>query len=297
MKRVTSSLEELRDLVRRHSVGESTSTAIPGVELRMSTGTTRPLPALYPTMVCFVLQGAKRVTFGGRTLRYRGESYMLLSADLPATGQVIEATENAPYLAASLRLDPARVAGLLIDIPAVALRTTGAGFGIGALTSGLQDPLLRMLRLLDTPADIRVLAPLVERELLYRLIQGPHGPILRELTVAGTRLSQVRRAIEWIRTDVTRGLRIDDLAAHVGMSASSFHRHFKAVTGLSPVQYQKQIRLQEARRRLLAEPGDVTAVALAVGYESTSQFTREYARQFGLPPARDVARLLLSLTA
>jgi AraC-like DNA-binding protein len=293
MNSVATSLEELRNIVRRHCVGESTSTPIARVEIRMGMGTTKPVPTVYPTMVCFVLQGAKRVTFGGQTMIYRGESYMLLSADLPATGQVIEATGNAPYLAVSLLLDPAVIAGLLIDIPAAHLTVAGAAFGIGSLTVDLQEPLLRLLRLLDTPADIRVLAPLAERELLYRLIQGPHGPMLRELTVAGSRLSQVRDAIEWIRTDVSRSLRIDSLAAQVGMSASSFHRHFKTVTGLTPVQYQKQIRLQEARRRLIAEPGDVTSVALAVGYESTSQFTREYARQFGLPPAKDAARLRL----
>ena len=286
-------LDELRAIVRAHCVGESTSTAIAGVEIRMGRSPTKPLPALYPTMACFVLQGAKRVTFGGQALVYRGESYMLLAADLPATGQVIEGTSNAPYLAVSLLLDPAEVASLLIDIPAAHLRTTSAGFGIGPLTPDLQDPLLRLLRLLETPADIPVLAPLAQRELLYRLVQGPQGPLLRDLALAGSHLSQVRRAIEWIRADVTRSLRIDSLAAHVGMSTSSFHRHFKAVTGLSPLQYQKQIRLQEARRRLLAAPGDVTSVALAVGYESTSQFTREYARQFGLPPAKDAARLRL----
>ena len=219
---------------------------------------------------------------------------MLLSADLPVTGQVIEATARAPYLAISLRLDPAAIAALLIDIPPAQIPTTGPGFGIGALSADLQAPLLRLLRLIDTPADIRVLAPLAERELLYRLLQGPHGPLLRQLTVPGSRLSQVRRAIEWIRSDLSRALRIEALAAHAGMSASSFHRHFKTVTGLSPLQYQKQLRLQDARRRLLAEPGDVTSVALAVGYESTSQFTREYARHFGLSPARDAARLRLA---
>src|SRR5688572_9463748 len=278
MNAVATALDDLRDIVRRHCVGERASTPIARVELRTGTHKTTPLPAIYPTMVCFVLQGCKRVTFGSRTTVYRGESYMLLSADLPVTGQVLEGTRRAPYLAASLLLDPAAIAGLLLDIPPAQLRTaspgsSSPGLGIGSLTPDLQAPLLRLLRLLDTPADIRVLAPLAERELLYRLLQGPHGPLLRQLTVAGSRLSQVRRAIEWIRADVSRALRIDVLAAHAGMSASSFHRHFKAVTGLSPLQYQKQLRLHDARRRLLAEPGDVTSVALAVGYESTSQFT------------------------
>ena len=218
---------------------------------------------------------------------------MLLSADLPVTAQVIEATPRVPYLAISLLLDPAELAGLVMD-SAPAPAPPQSGLAIGRLTADLQDPLLRLLRLLDTPRDIRVLAPLAERELLYRLLQGPHGPRLRQLAAAGSRLAQVRRAIEWIRADIARPLRVDALAAHAGMSAASFHRHFKAVTGLSPLQYQKQIRLQEARRRLLAAPGDVTSVALGVGYESTSQFTREYSRLFGLPPAKDAARLRLA---
>jgi len=294
MDGVATALESLRALVRRHCVGESTMTRLPGVEIRAGLGTTRPLPTIYPTMVCFVLQGAKRVVIGRRRLLYRGESYMLLSAELPATGQVIEATERAPYLAISLLLDPGAISALVLDVPGPRAAASGPGLGIGALTPDLQEPLLRLLRLLDTPDDIRVLAPLAERELLYRLLQGPHGPLLRQLAVGDSRLSQVRRAIEWIRADIGRPLRVDALAAHVGMSASSFHRHFKAVTGLSPLQYQKQIRLQEARRRLLAAPGDVTSVALAVGYESTSQFTREYGRLFGLPPAKDAARLRLA---
>ena len=287
-------LDALRDLVRRHCPEEAASTPIPRVEIRQGPARTPPLPAVYPTMVCFVLQGAKRVAFGGRSLVYRGESYMLLSADLPVTGQVIEATPRAPYLAISLLLDPAAIAGLVLDAQATVSATSRAGLGLGRLTLDLQEPLLRLLRLLDTPRDIRVLAPLAERELLYRLLQGSHGPMLRQLAVAGSRLAQVRRAIAWIRADVARALRVETLAGQVGMSAASFHRHFKAVTGLSPLQYQKQIRLQEARRRLLAQPGDVTSVALGVGYESTSQFTREYGRLFGLPPAKDAARLRLA---
>jgi len=219
---------------------------------------------------------------------------MLLSADLAVTGQVIEATARAPYLAVSLLIDPAVVTSLVLDTATPRSEPGGLALGIGPLTDDLQAPLLRLLRLLDTPADIRVLAPLAERELIYRLLQGPHGGLLRQIAVADSRLSQVRRAIEWIRGDIARPLRVTALASHVGMSAATFHRHFKAVTGLSPLQYQKQIRLQEARQRLLTAPGDVTAVALGVGYESTSQFTREYGRLFGLPPAKDAARLRLA---
>jgi AraC-like DNA-binding protein len=289
---MAASLDDLRRLVRRQCPGDHASTAIPGVSLHTGAGTTDPLPVVYPTMVCFVLQGAKRVTIGGRAVVYRGESYMLLSVDLPVTGQVIEATGTAPYLAISLLLDPATLAALVLDMPApqrVALEP--AGLAIGALTPDVLEPLGRLVGLLDRPADIPVLAPLAERELLYRLLQGAQAPMLRELALADSRLGQIRRAVAWIGADVTRPLRIEALAAHVGMSTSSFHRHFKAVTGMSPLQYQKQVRLQEARRRLLADPGDVASVAFAVGYESASQFTREYARAFGMPPRRDSARL------
>lgn len=291
---MATTLGDLRSLVRRHCHGERTLTALPGLELRTGGTVTGPLPAIYPTMVCFVLQGAKRVTIGRRRLIYRGESYMLLSADLAVTGQVIEATARAPYLAVSLLLDAATIASMVLDTGVRPAQADGLALGIGPLTPDLQAPLLRLLRLLDTPADIHVLAPLAQRELLYRLLQGPHGGLLRQIAVADSRLSQVRRAIEWIRADIARPLRVTALAADVGMSPATFHRHFKAVTGLSPLQYQKQIRLQEARQRLLASPGDVTAVALGVGYESTSQFTREYGRLFGLPPAKDAARLRLA---
>jgi AraC-like DNA-binding protein len=291
---MSAALDDLRRLVRRHCPDDHVSTAIPGIGLHTGVGSTDPLPVVYPTMVCFVLQGAKRVTIGGRALVYRGESYMLLSIDLPVTGQVIEATDAAPYLAISLLLDPAAIAVLLLDMPAERGAADPAGLTIGALTPDLVEPLRRLVGLLDRPADIPVLAPLAERELLYRLLQGQQAPVLRELALADSRLAQIRRAVAWIGADLTRALRIESLAAHVGMSTSSFHRHFKAVTGVSPIQYQKQMRLQEARRRLLADAGDVASVAFAVGYESASQFTREYARAFGLPPRRDAARRQLT---
>jgi AraC-like DNA-binding protein len=288
------SMDELRALLRRHGQDANTLTPIPRVEIRVGLTTTGPLPTMFPPMVCFVLQGAKRMMVGEKSLIYRGHSYLVVSVDLPATGQVVEATADQPYIAIGLMLDPAVIAALLIDMPvdlratppaAVSKEPAGAGFGISPLTPDLIDPLLRMMRLLDQPRDIPILAPLVERELLYRVMLGPQGAMLRDVGLADSRLAQVRRAIEWMRRHFARPLRIEKLAAHVGMSESTFHRHFKAVTTISPLQYHKQIRLQEARRRLLAEPNDVTRVAFAVGYESASQF------QFGMPPGRDAARM------
>jgi AraC-like DNA-binding protein len=301
--RMPDSMDELRALLCRHGEDAITQTPIPRVQIRVGATTTGPLPTMFPPMICFVLQGAKRMMVGDKSLVYRGHSDLVVSVDLPATGQVVEATADQPYIAIGLLLDPAVIAALLIDMPAdlrgappaqdSASASGGAcaGFGISPLTPDLIDPLLRLMRLLDQPRDIAILAPLVERELLYRVMLGPQGGRLREVGLADSRLSQVRRAIEWMRRNFAQPLRIEKLAGHVGMSESTFHRHFKAVTTISPLQYHKQIRLQEARRRLLAEPNDVTRVAFAVGYESASQFNREYARQFGLPPGRDAARL------
>jgi AraC-like DNA-binding protein len=246
---------------------------------------------MYETMLCFVLQGAKRVTIGDRTIEYRGASFLIASVDLPATGQVVQASPDEPYMAIAFALDPATVAALLLDLPQQDDGGVAAGFAISPLTAELADPLLRLMRLLDAPADIPVFAPMLEREILYRILRGPQGAMLRQIGRSTSRLSQIRRAVEWIRRNFAEPLRIERLARLAGMSASSFHRHFKAVTSMSPLQYHKQIRLQEARRRLLAQPGEAAQVAFAVGYESASQFSREYARLFGLPPARDAARL------
>ena len=205
--------------------------------------------------------------------------------------EVIAASADQPYQVAALALDPATIAGLLIDLPTVGEADVEMGIGISAMTPELMDPLLRLTRLLDVPGDAPVMAPMLEREILYRVLQGPQGAILRQIAQSDSRLSRVRRAIDWIRQHYREPLRIDHLAALAGMSSSSFHRHFKAVTAISPLAYQKQIRLQEARRRLIAVPADAARVAYAVGYESPSQFSREYARLFGLPPLRDAARL------
>lgn len=246
---------------------------------------------MYEPMLCYVLQGAKRVTVGARTFEYRGGSFLTASLNLPAIGQVIEASPEKPYLSFALALDPATIAALLLDLPDAPGESMAPGLAVSPITPELADPLLRMVRLLDRPEDISVLRPMLEREMLYRILRGPQGPMLRQIGRSDSRLSQIRRAVEWSRKNFAEPLRVEDLADMAGMSVSSFHRHFKAVTSMSPLQYHKQIRLQQARLQLLATPGEAARVAFAVGYESASQFSREYARQFGLPPARDAARL------
>ena len=203
----------------------------------------------------------------------------------------VEASPELHYIAVALALDTATIAALLLDLPPGANSDLSAGFAISPLTDDLLDPLLRLVRLLDTPAEIGVLAPMIEREILYRILQGPQGGMLRQIGRSDSRLSQIRRSVDWIRSHYAEPFHVGRLAELAGMSPSSFHRHFRAVTAMSPLQYQKQIRLQEARRRLLARPDGAARVAFAVGYESASQFSREYSRLFGLPPSQDAARL------
>ena len=282
-------IDEMRALVGRHA--DRPVPADMALRGGQSIAPTPPIHGLYEPMLCFVLQGAKRVIIGERVLEYRAGHLLVASVDLPVTGQILEASPEHPYRVVALALDPAAIAALLLDMPSAGKGEAEAGFGLCPMEPGLIDPLLRMTRLLDAPEDITVMAPMLEREILYRVLRGPSGAILRQIARADSRLSRVRRVIEWIRQHYVEPLRIDYLAGLAGMSQSSFHRHFKAVTAMSPLAFQKQIRLQEARRRLVTAPAEAAQVAYAVGYESASQFSREYARLFGLPPIRDASRL------
>lgn len=282
-------LQELIAIAGRHARGRRTKTAIPRVTIGRSEAPTPPLPELCQPTVLFVLQGTKTVLIGDRTLAYSAGSYFVYAVETPATSQLIEASAALPYTALAFALDTEVIAGLLIDHkPAL----DGDGFVTNRADDELLDAWRRMLRLLDRPAEIPVLAPMLEREIAFRLLQGPQGEKLRQLARADGRLSQIRRATAWIRRHYNEPIDVTQLARLAHMSNASFHRHFKAATAMSPIQYQKQVRLLEARHLLIAEPGSATRVAFAVGYESASQFSREYARQFGLPPARDAARLL-----
>jgi AraC-like DNA-binding protein len=282
-------LESLKALALRHAKPGLTDTAVPGLNISMMRQRSMPVIGIYQPRFCLVLQGAKEVTIGERRMRYDPNNYFIASLEVPATGCVIEATPTAPYVGLSLALDADMLAQLIAEAPS---REDGEtrSFAVSPVTSDLLEPCLRLLRLLDTPADIAVLAPMLQREIFYRLLQGPQGLALRQIARGDSRLGQVRRAIAWIRDHFDQPMRVDALAQIAGMSAASFHRHFKAATAMSPLQYQKSIRLQQARR-MLATKQDASRVGYAVGYESASQFSREYARQFGLPPARDAARL------
>ena len=285
-------MREFRDLVDRHCHRPFTATAVPGLVLSRMAVTPCPTDAVYHPLVCVVVEGRKRVFVGDQAFTYDPATYLVASADLPASCQVIE----GPCLGCMLTLDAAKLTELLLDLPpsaagggADAAPTTA--MAVQPLGPDLLDPLVRLVRLLDRPADVAVLAPLLEREILYRLLCGPRGPTLRQMVRPDSQLSRVRRAVDVIRRRYGEPLPVGDLARVAGMSVTSFHRHFRAVTALSPLQYQKQVRLLEARRLLRdGTAGDAANVGYAVGYQSPSQFSREYRRRFGAPPGRDAAR-------
>ena len=282
----------LRQLVLRHANGFLTATALPRVSLVVSEAPTAPASGLYRPMLCLVLQGAKEAIIGGQVLRYDQAGYFVVSLDLPASARITEASAEKPYICLTLSFDLDCLTALIPQVPLHpgAEQSGRTGFAVSPVTVELLAAWQRLLGLLDTPEDIAVLAPLFEREVLYRLLQGPHGGALRQIAVGGSQLAGVRRAIAWIREHFQEPMRVEALADLAGMSPASFHRHFKTATAMSPLQYQKNLRLQEARKLMLAN-SDAARAAFAVGYESPSQFSREYARLFGAPPTRDAQRL------
>lgn len=285
-------IAELAALVaRRISRTGMASTSIPRLSLFRADEPTVPLPAVYDASLCLIAQGAKRVTLGDRSLIYDAAHYLLVSVDLPLVGHVTQAARDAPYLCAKIDIDQAALADLILAEGGRAPKADLPALGVHRSDDDLIDAACRLIRLLDRPDSIPALAPLIEREILYRLLTGPHGPALRYMAVADSHLGQVSRAIATIRKGFDRQLRVGDIAAAAGMSASSLHEHFKAVTRMTPLEYQKQLRLQEARRLMLSGGTTAGSAGFAVGYESASQFNREYARLFGAPPRRDIERL------
>ncbi|GAP36676.1 AraC family transcriptional regulator [Piscinibacter sakaiensis] len=251
--------------------------------------------SVYEPCVALILQGAKRVAFGSDVLHYDPRRYLIASMDLPVLSTVLEASPARPYLALVLRLDLHELAGMMVDArlpaPPAAGAADGRALATGAVTPALLQAFGRLLDLLEQPRDLPVLGPLVQREILYRLLVGEAGARLRQIASVDTQGHQIARAIDALRTRYAEPLRVEALAQSVRMSVSSFHHHFKALTAMSPLQFQKQLRLTEARRLMLAEHLDAATAAYRVGYESASQFSREYARRYGAPPMRDIAGL------
>ncbi|MEJ2673105.1 MAG: AraC family transcriptional regulator [Deltaproteobacteria bacterium] len=268
-------------------------TAIPGLSLYRRIQPTQPASGMYEPSICLVAQGAKRVLLGDDTYVYDAHHFLITSVDLPTVWQIIEASEAKPCLGLVLKLDLREISQLMVDshLPPPRTQQSSRGMALSEVTLPLLTAFQRLLDLLAEPEDIPILAPLVQREISYRLLVGDQGARLRQMASAGSQSHQIARAIDWLKGNFTQPLRIDDLATQVNMSTSTFHHHFRTLTAMSPLQYQKWLRLNEARRLMLTERLDATNAAFQVGYESPSQFNREYSRLFGAPPLRDINSL------
>ncbi|WP_110661392.1 AraC family transcriptional regulator [Salinicola socius] len=277
---------ELRSIVMR-AESRWTDTGLPRVAMVQAEACA---DQVYQPMLHLVLQGSKTLSIGNQISTYDSGTYFLVPVDVPATGQIHASGPDLPYLAISLTLDPDVIATLLIDEVVTTEQPSTSDFSAVPAPAEMIDAWLRMMRLMDRPNDAPVLAPMIEREILFRALQGPLGGTLREIARPDGRLAQVQRATHWIREHYTEPFRVEPLATMSNMSVAAFYRHFKAVTAMTPIQYQKQLRLLRARWLLMFDTLDAASVAFTVGYESASQFSREYARLFGLPPARDAAR-------
>ncbi len=282
-----------RSIARLTEKGELHTTAVPGLSLFRREEPTEPITGMYEPSVCMVAQGAKRVKLGDDTYVYDAHHYLITSVHLPTVVQVIEASREKPYLGLRLMLDQREISQMMVDsnLPAPRVQQSNRGMATGEVTLPLLTAIQRLIDLLAEQQDIPILAPIIQREIIYRLLVGDQGERLRQIASAGSQSHQIARAIDWLKGNYSQQLRIDDLAAEVRMSASTFHHHFRSMTALSPLQFQKQLRLQEARRLMLAERMDAATAGFQVGYESPSQFSREYNRLFGAPPLRDITNL------
>ncbi|MBD1379887.1 AraC family transcriptional regulator [Metabacillus arenae] len=268
-------------------------TTIPSLFLIRESIITEPISRVSEPSFCIILQGEKEVLLGEERFLYGPGNYIVASVDLPVTGQVIKASPESPYLALKLEFTPSQVLKVIneTDIQSGQGKNTNRAMFVCEVESSLLDAVLRLARLLENPKHIPVLAPLFTKEIIYWILQGPHGEALEQMVLEGSNATRIKEVIDHIINHFEEAFRIDELAEIANMSVSSLHRHFKEVTAMSPIQFQKQLRLQEARRLLLAESTDIADVAFRVGYESQSQFSREYSRMFGLPPRVDIIRL------
>lgn len=281
-----------RTLERRTGADGEHPTQIPALRFYRQSKPTEPTAALYEPSLCVVLQGRKRALLGREVYSYDPAHYLVVSADLAMLAEVTHASAREPYLCVRVDLDPALAGELLASLPPRPEAPPSRALAVTTIDAPLLDAVARLVALLDDPVHIPVLAPLVLREISYRLLTGEEGARLQQIVATGGHARRIANALRWLKGNFAEPLRIEDLARRVGMSPSTFHHHFKTVTGMSPVQYQKHLRLHEARRLLLAEHLDAGEASYRVGYESPSQFSREYRRLFGAPPRRDVAALL-----
>jgi AraC-like DNA-binding protein len=297
MKRGTASnlCQELATLVIRHTHGKGNgihSTAIEQLELMQESTAPTALCAVYEPTLCIILQGKKETLLGKETYHYGTAQYIVVTVDLPLSGLIVEATPDQPYLCFKLSLDATQLWNIIDQIQHISDQKDSSvrGLFVSDADESLIDCAIRLTRLLDTPQHIPFLAPMIVREIYYRLLIGEQDEAVRQIATFGSHMQRIAEAIKQIKAEFTKTLRVDDLAKQANMSPASFHRHFKAVTSMSPMQYQKQLRLMEARRLMRIEKTDVSNAAYQVGYESVSQFSREYSRLFGISPIKDIGQ-------
>jgi AraC-like DNA-binding protein len=293
-ERLYKQQDDLAKLIELYSGQDGVhQTTIPSLFFISESDVTEPLYGVYKPSFCIIVQGEKEVLLAQERFRYGPADYLVASVDLPVTGQVIKASSDAPYLALKLEFTPSQILDVLSEseFQGEPKKITKRAMFVSKIEPSLLDAVVRLASLLDNPKDIPVLAPIFTKEILYRVLQGPHGGALEQMAIEGNYTYRIRGVIEHIMNNYDRSFRIEELAEIANMSVSSLHRHFKEITAMSPVQFQKQLRLQEARRLLLSESTDAADVAFRVGYESPSQFSREYSRMFGFPPREDINRL------
>jgi AraC-like DNA-binding protein len=289
----TNERGQLAAAIERQAAADGAyDTAVPALRLSRFSAPSELHALVYEPSLCVVAQGAKEVLLAGETYRLDPAQSLLVSVDMPVTARVVEASRSRPYLGMRISLDSAVVGELLADgMTGPPLGSPARGLAVNPVEPALLDAVTRLVTVLDSPQDIVSLAPLALREIAYRLLTGPQGLRLRQMASAGAPAHRIARAIRWLKDHYTDALGIESLAKRVGMSPSAFHLHFKHVTALSPLQYQKRLRLQEARRLMLGDGLDAAEASFRVGYESPSQFSREYRRIFGAPPRQDVAAI------
>lgn len=282
--------QELAAMIDRYSEKDTVSqTIIPKLSLMKSETKRVKASTVYMPSLCLIVQGKKEIFLDYELYTYSPSEYLAVSVELPVVGQITEASKEKPYLGLSIELDPLAISEMLVHAPEHG--ATSRGLFVGKTDEGLADCILRLVRLLESPADVPFMSHLIFKEFYYRLLKSPHGWNLAQLAMTGSSMQRIAKVIKVLKTDFARNMRIEEMAEIANMSQSSFHHHFKEVTAMSPLQFQKRLRLTEARRIMLAEQADAASTAFRVGYESPSQFSREYSRMFGAPPLSDISNL------
>src|SRR5499433_1982626 len=292
-QRMQSDTDELAERMARAIPEDGISEVFPGLFVGRSSQPTERAHSVFKPAFCVIAQGSKQVLLGEEVFRYDPGHYLISTVDLPIVSQVVEASEEQPYLSFRLNLDASLVASVMME-SGIEIKKGDASvkaMDVSSIDANMLDAVVRLARLLDTPDEIQILAPLIIREIVYRLLRGEQGARLSHLLASRGDTRRISKAIGRLRENFDQPLRIDDIARELGMSVSGFHHHFKSVTAMSPLQFQKQIRLQEARRLMLGEDLDAASAGFRVGYENPSYFSREYKKLFGAPPQRDIAKL------